>query len=348
MELDRRAYWIWLQHALQAGSSKPRHILESFGSIEDFYRAGRQEWGLLGIFTQRELSAMREYPLQEAQAQLAYCAQMGQTVLTPEDGEYPFLLRQIHNPPAVLYVQGELPDFAEVPAISIVGTRKATLVGKRVAHSLGYGLAKGGAVVVSGGALGIDTAAHKGALLAGGKTVCVLGCGIDYPYLAANTSLREAISHSGALLSEYPPGTPALRNHFPIRNPADFRTVRRDGGGGGCGKERVFAHREQCDPPKPRRLCRARPGREPYVPRAQQPFARGNESGQLCKRHFGGISFPVSRKNPLGGIGGKCYADKGRTAGAETCACLQGGAGRPFRRRLCAVPGAFQRAACLG
>ena len=133
MELDRRAYWIWLQHALQAGSSKPRHILESFGSIEDFYRAGPQEWGLLGIFTQRELSAMREYPLQEAQAQLAHCAQMGQTVLTPEDGEYPFLLRQIHNPPAVLYVQGELPDFAEVPAISIVGTRKATLVGKRAA-----------------------------------------------------------------------------------------------------------------------------------------------------------------------------------------------------------------------
>ena len=112
MELDRRAYWIWLQHALQAGSSKPRHILESFGSIEDFYRAGPQEWGLLGIFTQRELSAMREYPLQEAQAQLAHCVQLGQTVLTPEDGEYPFLLRQIHNPPAVLYVQGELPDFA--------------------------------------------------------------------------------------------------------------------------------------------------------------------------------------------------------------------------------------------
>ncbi|MFR8531260.1 MAG: hypothetical protein ACLVDB_09055 [Anaeromassilibacillus sp.] len=114
MELDRRAYWIWLQHALQAGSSKPRHILESFGSIEDFYRAGPQEWGLLGIFTQRELSAMREYPLQEAQAQLAHCAQMGQTVLTPEDGEYPFLLRQIHNPPAVLYVR-RTSDFCGSP-----------------------------------------------------------------------------------------------------------------------------------------------------------------------------------------------------------------------------------------
>lgn len=143
MELDRRAYWIWLQHALQAGSSKPRHILESFGSIEDFYRAGPQEWGLLGIFTQRELSAMREYPLQEAQTQLAHCAQMGQTVLTPEDGEYPFLLRQIHNPPAVLYVQGELPDFAEVPAISIVGTRKATLVGKQGCTQLGIWACQG-------------------------------------------------------------------------------------------------------------------------------------------------------------------------------------------------------------
>ena len=100
MELDRRAYWIWLQHALQAGSSKPRHILESFGSIEDFYRAGPQEWGLLGIFTQRELSAMREYPLQEAQAQLAYCAQMGQTVLTPEGYESAAEGRDIPRPPA--------------------------------------------------------------------------------------------------------------------------------------------------------------------------------------------------------------------------------------------------------
>lgn len=218
MGVDRQAYWIWLQHTLSAGSSKPRHILKSFDSLEAFYRAGVREWRILGFFTSREITAMQAYTPEDAQALLAYCRQLGQKVLTPEDADYPFLLRQIHNPPAALYVQGELPDFSEVPAISIVGTRKATSVGKRVAHSLGYGLAKGGAVVVSGGALGIDTAAHKGALLAGGTTLCVLGCGIDYPYLMANASLREAIAHSGALVSEYPPATPAHRTHFPIRN----------------------------------------------------------------------------------------------------------------------------------
>lgn len=218
MAIDQRAYWVWLQHALQAGSSKTRHILESFENLEAFYRAGLREWSLMGIFTQRELAALRTYTLQDALAQIDLCQKLGQHILTPEDRDYPFLLRQIHNPPAVLYVQGRLPDFLEFPSVSIVGTRKATLVGKRVAHSLGYGLAKGGAIVVSGGALGIDTAAHKGALLAGGKTVCVLGCGISHPYLLANADLRDSIAQNGALLSEYPPHTPALRNHFPVRN----------------------------------------------------------------------------------------------------------------------------------
>ncbi len=99
-----------------------------------------------------------------------------------------------------------------------MGTRKATATGVATARSFAFELAKQGTVVVSGGALGIDTAAHKGALQAGGKTVCVLGCGIDYNYLMGNASLREAIALSGAVISEYPPNTQAVNSNFPIRN----------------------------------------------------------------------------------------------------------------------------------
>ena len=218
MELDKRAYWIWLQRALNAGSSKPRHILRFFSTPEEFYHAGPHGWRMLGIFTQRDINALRAYTPQDAQALLAYCEQLGQTVLTPEDAGYPEPLWQIHNPPSVLYVRGELPDFSDTLSISIVGTRKATESGKRIAHSIAYGLAKGGAAIISGGALGIDTAAHRGALLAGGKTVCVLGCGIGYNYLMANASLRDTIAHSGALVTEYPPDTPSNPGHFPVRN----------------------------------------------------------------------------------------------------------------------------------
>ena len=218
MDVDRRAYWVWLQHALGAGSSKQNRIFESYPGLADFYEAGLRAWRLEGYFTQRELEKLDSFSLSDAQASLEYSEKIGQQVITPECREYPELLRQIHNAPCVLYVKGTLPDFSSVPAVSIVGTRKATPAGVSAARSFAYGLACQGVVVVSGGALGIDTAAHKGALQAGGKTVCVLGCGIDYNYLMANASLRDAIAVSGAVISEYPPSTQAGNSNFPIRN----------------------------------------------------------------------------------------------------------------------------------
>jgi DNA processing protein len=217
-DFDPRAFWLWLQHAMGAGSSKPNRVLEGWKSLEDFYAAGREAWLLEGYFTSRELRGMEAYSVSDAQALLLYCEQIGQKVATPDCDDYPSLLRQIHNPPCALFYKGTLPDFDAEPAVSIVGTRKATRTGKSVARSFGYELAKNGVIVVSGGALGIDTAAHQGALQAGGKTVCVLGCGIDTEYLMANASLRGAIAESGALLSEFPPQTQASGSNFPIRN----------------------------------------------------------------------------------------------------------------------------------
>jgi DNA processing protein len=218
MSLDCRAYWMWLQHALGAGSSKQNRILENYRSLADFYSSGMQGWLLEGYFTPKELEKLGSYSPSDATALLEYCEKIGQQVITPECQAYPEPLRQIHNPPCVLYMKGTLPDFSSTLGISIVGTRKATATGVSVARSFAFELAKQGVAVVSGGALGIDTAAHKGALQAGGKTVCVLGCGIDFNYLMGNASLREAIANSGAVISEYAPGTQAINSNFPIRN----------------------------------------------------------------------------------------------------------------------------------
>lgn len=212
------AYWLWLQHGIGPGSSKLHRILDHFGDAQEFYQAGLQGWKMLGCFTQRELQTLSAYSLEEAQAALEYCWNVGQQVITLGDEEFPFLLRQIYPMPCALYVLGNLPDFDTFPAIAVVGTRDATESGKEIAFELSYGLAQAGVTIVSGGALGIDSAAHKGALRAHGKTICVLGCGIGYGYLNENAPLREAIAKSGALISEFPVNTPPSRTTFPVRN----------------------------------------------------------------------------------------------------------------------------------
>lgn len=209
-------YWVWLQHALGAGSSKQNRILTGYRTLRDFYQAGREAWLLEGCFTNQEMKKLSSFSASDAAALAEYCGKIGQNIVTPAHPEYPELLREIRNPPCVLYVRGELPGNG--PAVAIVGTRKATATGRAAARSFAFSLASQGVLVVSGGAMGIDTAAHQGALQAGGKTVCVLGCGIDANYLMANAGLRDAVAHSGALVSEYPPGTQASGSNFPIRN----------------------------------------------------------------------------------------------------------------------------------
>ena len=218
MELDPRAYWIWLQRALGAGSGKAARIWREYPSLRDFYCAGAHEWRLMGLFSAREVEGLSSCPLEDAAQVLQSCARRGQTVTTLDMPEYPEPLRQIPNPPCVLYVQGVLPDFSSRPAVAIVGTRHASAAGRQAAFQISSGLGRAGAVVVSGGAKGIDAAAHQGALSGGGVTVCVLGCGIDYPYLLDQKPMRDAIREHGALLSEYPPETPPSKTSFPIRN----------------------------------------------------------------------------------------------------------------------------------
>lgn len=132
--------------------------------------------------------------------------------------QYPSLLREIKDPPPVLWVEGEVGVLSREICVAIVGARECTPYGEKVAFNLAVELVRTGIVVVSGLAYGIDTAAHRGALEGAGKTVAVLGCGIDVPYPGGNLGLKKRIAQSGAVLSEFPPGTAAATWTFPQRN----------------------------------------------------------------------------------------------------------------------------------
>ena len=135
-----------------------------------------------------------------------------------ENKSYPELLREIGSPPKEIYVRGTVPE-SEVPSVAVVGTRKATREGKELAEQTAKELAEAGVVVISGLAMGIDTAAHKGALSSGGKTVAVLGNGIDSVYPAQNEKLaKQMLSAGGAIVSEYGPGEPSFKGNFIQRN----------------------------------------------------------------------------------------------------------------------------------
>lgn len=133
-----------------------------------------------------------------------------------EDEEYPALLREIHLPPQVLFIKGK-PSTFQKPAIAIVGARKCTAYGRQAAEKLASELAELGICIISGGARGIDTAAHRGALQTG-ETVAVFGCGVDISYPPENRELFSQIESAGSLISEYPPGTPPIAGNFPARN----------------------------------------------------------------------------------------------------------------------------------
>ncbi len=205
-------YWIWLQDALGIGAVADK-ILDVFGDIQSVYTC-RNYTVHLGSAQKKRLM---DKSLKKAEKIFHICKERGYKILTPDSSDYPNALRNIKTFPLALYVDGVF-DFNSAPMISLVGTRKASKYSVNVSTRLAYSLAKGGFAVISGGALGVDSSAHKGAILAGGKTIAVLGCGLGAKYLSENAPLRKTISKNGALLSEYPPDYPASASTFPIRN----------------------------------------------------------------------------------------------------------------------------------
>lgn len=217
-EENHALYWIWLQRVLGYGNPRIKEIAAAYPNIEDFYHTSPAQKRLCAHFTPAQENAFSKESLQNSQAVIDRCESLNYNIITFEDEIYPKRLKEIYNPPCVLYVDGALPKLDDYLCIAIVGTRTATREGVRTAFTMAADLAKAGAVVVSGGALGIDCAAHRGVLQSGGVTVCVLGCGINYPYLMENAQMRKLITAKGAVVSEYPPDTKPLARNFPMRN----------------------------------------------------------------------------------------------------------------------------------
>ena len=211
-------YWVWLTTLPGLGQRTKLQLLEHFASPEEIYFAPEEELLLAEGVTKAQCALLADKSLDRAEKVLEDCAKDGQFLLTMADAAYPARLRNIYDPPLLLYGKGSLPLFDEEVAVTVVGTRSCTPYGVKAASELGYELAKQGALLVSGMAKGIDGEALRGALRAGGFTAAVLGGGADVVYPAANRRLYEDIAATGVILSEYPPGTEPRGEHFPVRN----------------------------------------------------------------------------------------------------------------------------------
>jgi DNA processing protein len=203
----------------EVGPVRVRRLLDQFGKPEDILAAGKSDLMRVdgvGESVARSITGWQSQA--DLDAELKRIADAGVQVVTREDADYPKNLREIYDPPLVLYVKGTLSS-KDAVSIGIVGSRRTSLYGQEMARKLAYQLARVGVTVVSGLARGIDTQAHKGALQAKGRTVAVLGCGIDVVYPAENRKLAEEIvEKGGALVSEFPFGVQPDRQTFPMRN----------------------------------------------------------------------------------------------------------------------------------
>ena len=218
-EMDQDAlYRIWLQNGLGVSNPYAEKILQKYKTAESFYRKGSNEWAACGILNRAQVQRLKESGLDKAGEILQICEETGIWILTIDDPRYPERLRNIVDAHALLYVKGNLPAVDEEVCFAMVGTRNATVYGVEIASQMAEGIAQAGGIVVSGGAKGIDTASHRGALKANGTTIVVLGCGINYPYLQENLEMRQAVCEKGAILSEHPPEEAPRPYHFPLRN----------------------------------------------------------------------------------------------------------------------------------
>jgi DNA processing protein len=214
---ENTQFWLGLTKLEGLGVRGAHRLVEHFGSPQAAYTASLTELESCGIPARVAQSIFAQAGLKEAARDLEASAKAACQVVAYSSDDYPPRLKQIPDPPLVLYVRGDVKVLSR-HALAIVGTRRPTAYGSQVAQRLARDLAQRQLVIVSGLARGIDSAAHRGALEAAGKTVAVLGSGIDVIYPRENKRLAEQVSECGALISEFPPGTSPAPENFPIRN----------------------------------------------------------------------------------------------------------------------------------
>ena len=210
--------WVALSLTPGLGPTRSRKLVEHFGNPEAVFRASLTELEGAGIQAVSAQSVATGKSAELAREEIARAAAAGATVLSMDDTFYPRRLKEIYDPPLILYVRGN-PEVLVQPGIAMVGTRHPTPYGSGMAERLASDLAAQGLVIISGMARGVDTASHRGAIAAKGKTIAVFGTGVDVIYPKENSRLSEQIlALGGALISEFSLGTFAAPQNFPIRN----------------------------------------------------------------------------------------------------------------------------------
>jgi DNA processing protein len=210
--------WIAISLTPGLGPTRARKLVEHFGGAEAVLRASLTELESTGIQAVSAQSLATGKSAELAREEIARAVAAGVTVLSIEDPSYPTRLKEIYDPPLLLYVRGSA-ELLTQPGIAMVGTRHPTPYGSGMAERLACDLATQGLVIISGMARGVDTASHRGAITAKGKTIAVFGTGVDVIYPKENSRLSEQIlALGGALISEFPLSTPAFPQNFPIRN----------------------------------------------------------------------------------------------------------------------------------
>ncbi|NSW89894.1 MAG: DNA-protecting protein DprA [Firmicutes bacterium] len=212
-----KKYWVWLSSLDKVSPINRLKLLDYFKDPKNIWEASEEELRKLQFLTEVSIGQIiDEKHKTQISTYMKSIAELGIEVITIKDEIYPFYLKNIYDPPVVLYVKGVL--IQNEKSIALVGSRKATSYGFEAGEELAYQLASLGITIVSGMARGIDSSAHKGALRAKGRTIAVLGCGHDIVYPPQNKTLMEDIIENGAVISEYLPGTAPLPKNFPARN----------------------------------------------------------------------------------------------------------------------------------
>ncbi|GBE05408.1 MAG TPA: DNA-protecting protein DprA [Nitrospirae bacterium] len=212
------SYWLALSRSPDIGPVHARRLLAAFGSPENIFRTPAEELRKAANIGENRAESIRGFKDWDViKKEIDHADENDIQLITLHDRAYPAGLKRLADAPVVLYVKGEIKDDDKY-AVSIVGSRRSTSYGFRVAEQMGHDLASAGLTVISGMARGIDTASHRGALKASGRTIAVLGSGMNVPYPPENRTLMDSIASSGAVISEFPLGTPPNRENFPRRN----------------------------------------------------------------------------------------------------------------------------------
>lgn len=211
--------WIALNMTPGVGPRAATKLLERFGSADAVFHGRRSELESLRMKPETIESLIKRDLHERAEQELDRVKSIGGDILILDDGSYPALLREIDDPPPVLYVKGDWQACFDQPGVGVIGSRMCSTYGENASEMLSRDLASRGITIISGLARGIDAAAHRGAMRGQGRTIAVMGTGIDAVYPRENTKLvREIIDSGGCLVSQFPLGTPPLKDNFPYRN----------------------------------------------------------------------------------------------------------------------------------